>query len=73
MREQRAPQEITLLLQPEGKEVTVPRAKTVLQLMRRMDIRPCTALFIRDSGLLTPDREILPGDHITIRLVTSSG
>ena len=71
--ERYAPKEITLLLQPEGKETAVPRPKTVLQLLKRLDIRPGTALVIREGGLLTPDRAIMPGEHITVRLVTSSG
>lgn len=71
--ERRAPQEITVLLQPEGKEFAMPRPKTVLQLLHRLDVRPGTALVIREGGLLTPDRAILPGEHVTVRLVTSSG
>ena len=64
---------ITLLLQPGGQERTLPRPKTVLQLLGRLGIRRGTALVIRDGVLLTPDRAILPGDHITVRVVTSSG
>lgn len=71
--EERAPREITVLLQPEGREFALPRPKTVLQLLHRLDIRPGTALVIREGGLLTPDRAILPGERITVRLVTSSG
>jgi len=67
-----APQ-ITILLQPDGREFALPRPKTVLQLLHKLDIRPGTALVIREGGLLTQDRQILPGEHITVRLVTSSG
>jgi sulfur carrier protein len=67
-----APQ-ITVLLQPEGREFSLLRPKTVLQLLRKLDIRSGTALIIRDGGLLTQDCQILPGDHITVRIVTSSG
>lgn len=51
----------------------MPRPKTVLQLLRKLDIRRGAALVIRDGGLLTPDREILPNDSIIVRIVTSSG
>ena len=53
--------------------MTLPRPKTVQQLLRKLGIRRCSALVIRDGGLLTEDRAILPGDHITVRRVTSSG
>ena len=69
----RRPPEIVVLLQPENKELTLPRPKTVQQLLRKLGIRRCSALVIRDGGLLTEDRAILPGDHITVRRVTSSG
>lgn len=68
-----APKEITVLLQPEGQERAMPRPKTVLQLLHRLNIRPGAALVIREGELLTPDCAILPGQHITVRLVTSSG
>ena len=68
-----SPAEITVVLQPEEKRFAMPRPKTVLQLLRKLDIRPGTALVIRDQGLLTPDREVLPNDIITVRIVTSSG
>lgn len=71
--EHRAPKEITVLLQPVGGEFPVPRPKTVLQLLKRLGIRPGSALVIREGGLLTPDRAIMPGEHITVRLVTSGG
>lgn len=64
---------ITLLLQPEGREFEFPRPKTVLQLLRKLDIRRGTALVIRNGGLLTEDCRIFPGEHITVRIVTSSG
>jgi len=67
------PPQITVLLQPEGREFALPRPKTVLQLLHKLDIRPGAALVIREGGLLTQDRQILPGDYITVRLVTSSG
>ncbi len=71
--ERYAPPLITVLLQPEGKTFDMPRPKTVLQLLHRLDIRPGSALVIREGSLLTPDRAILPGESLTVRVVTSSG
>lgn len=68
-----SPAEITVILQPDEKNFAMPRPKSALQLLRKLNIRPGTALVIRDQGLLTPDREILPNDVITVRIVTSSG
>ena len=69
----RKPASITVRLLPEDKSIAMPRPKTVQGLLQRLEIRRGTALVIRNGGLLTPDREILPGDEITIRRVTSSG
>ncbi len=65
--------QITVHLEPQGKSLSLPRPKTVWQLMNRLGLKPCSALIIRDGGLLTRDREILPGDVITVRSVVSSG
>ena len=65
--------EITVHLEPQGKSLTLPRPKTVWQLMNRLGLKPCSALIIRDGDLLTRDREISPGDVITVRSVVSSG
>lgn len=67
------PPEITVTLQPADRVFTMPRVKTVLQLLHKLGIRRGTALVIRDGGLLTEDRAIAPGDAITVRIVTSSG
>ena len=65
--------QITVRLEPQGKDLVMPRPKTVWQLMNRLSLKPCSALIIRSGELLTRDREILPGDAITVRLVMSSG
>ena len=65
--------EITVRFEPSGKEETMPRVKTVLQLLNKLGVKRGTALVIRDGGLLTPDREILPDDVITVRTVVSQG
>ena len=67
------PPSVTVLLEPQGETLILPRPKTVLQLLRTLRIRQGSALVIRDGGLLTQDREVLPGDHITIRSVVSRG
>lgn len=66
---------VTVHLQPEEQVVELPRrsVKTVRRLLEALHIRPCTALVARGRELLTPDREILPGDHLLVRKVTSSG
>ena len=65
--------QITVHLEPQGKSLSMPRPKTVWQLMNRLGLKPCSALIIREGGLLTRDREIFPGDVITVRSVVSSG
>lgn len=70
---QYTPATVTVFLQPDNKTITLPRPKSVLSLLKKLDIRAGTALVIRDGGLLTQDREVLPGDEITVRIVTSSG
>ena len=67
------PPTVTVHLQPSGKVITMPRPKTVLQLLNKLGIRRGVALVIRDNGLLTPDREILAGDTLIVRIATSSG
>lgn len=68
-----APRTITVRLQPREQLLTMPREKTVLQVLRKLGIRPATAIVVRDGGLLTPDREVLPDDTLLIRVVTSCG
>ena len=69
----RRPHTVTVNLLPAGRVLTLPRPKTALGLLRRLGIPSGAALVIRAGGLLTPDREILPGDEITVRIVASSG
>lgn len=67
------PPTITVRIQPEEQVVTMPRVKTVLQLLKKLEIRPGTALVARNGELLTPDREVLPNDELLVRKVTFSG
>lgn len=69
----RPPPEIQVLLEPEGKEFSMPRPKTVLQLLGKLGIHRSSALVIRNGGLLTADQRVYPNDAITVRIVTSSG
>jgi len=64
---------ITVLFEPEGEQKTFPRLNTALQLLQKLGIKPTDALLIRGDELLTPDRRLHPGDHITIRFVASRG
>lgn len=65
--------EITVQLEPDGKTLAIKRPKTALQLLKKLELGTTDALIIRRGELLTPDREILPNDEITIRTVTSRG
>ena len=67
------PATITLVREPTGGVSTIPRPKTVTQLLNRLEIRQGTALVIRNGELLTPDRRIETGDTITVRSVMSRG
>jgi sulfur carrier protein len=42
-------------------------------LLNNLHLRVNDALIIRDGELLTPDRHLWPGDHITVRMVVSRG
>lgn len=67
------PYHVTVSFEPGGKTKSMPRPRSVRQMLNRLNLKPGNVLVIRDKGLLTPDREILPGDKITIRSVVSSG
>ena len=69
----KVPAVVTVLLQPEDKEITLPRPKTAAQLLAALGLRSCAALVARDKELLTPDRRIYPGDTVLVRKVLSSG
>jgi len=64
---------ITVTLSSQKQQLTYPKIKTVLQLLHKLNLRVNDALIIRDDELLTPDRHVRNGDHITVRLVTSRG
>jgi sulfur carrier protein ThiS len=64
---------VSVLLQPEEKELILPRPKNVQQLLKALALPSCAALVARDGELLTPDRAIYSGDRLLVRKVTSSG
>ena len=64
---------ITVTVSSKDQPVACPGSKTVMQLLQKFDLRVNDALIIRGDELLTPDRHLHDGDHITIRLVTSRG
>jgi len=68
-----APAIVSVFLQPEGAELTLPRPKNAQQLLKALGIGSCAALVARDGELLTPDRAIYSGDRLLVRKVTSSG
>ena len=70
---QYAPATVSVFLQPEDKEFTVPRPKNARQLLQTLGLRSCAALVAREGELLTPDRAIYPGERLLVRKVTSSG
>lgn len=67
------PAPVTATLEPEGSVRQLPKAKTVLQALRLLGVRPGDALVIRNGELLTPDRALHPGDDLHIRPVHSAG
>lgn len=64
---------IYLTIQPGDKFKVHPRPKTALQLLHGLGLAEETALVIRDGRLLTPDRQINPGDFLIVRAVGSRG
>jgi len=64
---------ITVTINAQNQPVTYPKIKTVLQLLAKLNLRVNDALIIRGDELLTPDRHLHDGDHVTVRMVTSRG
>ncbi len=64
---------ITVTLKPEQKVLYFEKLGTGLQLLNKLGLLRTQALIIRDGELLTWDRAINQGDHITLQKVVSSG
>ena len=69
------PATLQVLLQPEERELELPRAKAknVARLLETLGLRQGTALVARDGTLLTPDVPLYPGQTILVRKVMSVG
>lgn len=64
---------VTVQMQPEDRVLSLPRPKTARQLLQALDIAEECALVARDGELLTPDRQVWPGDTLLVRKVASAG
>jgi sulfur carrier protein ThiS len=64
---------VSVLLQPEDKDLVLPRPKNAQQLLKALGLGSCAALVARDGELLTPDRAVYSGDRLLVRKVISSG
>jgi RecB family endonuclease NucS len=73
MKKAYVPATVSVFLQPEDTELTLPRPKNAQQLLKALGLSSCAALVARECELLTPDRAIYPGDRLLVRKVTSSG
>lgn len=67
------PTPVRVTLEPKGETITIPKAKSALQILKKLGVRPTAALVIRGNELLTPDQAIFPGDELRVRVVMSSG
>ncbi|MDR2893226.1 MAG: hypothetical protein LBV80_09120 [Deltaproteobacteria bacterium] len=61
--EERTPPQITVFLQPEGQKLTLPRPKTVQQLLNKLGLRPCACLVIRHPAGVCPDEPFNHAAH----------
>lgn len=64
---------IYLTIAPETTARVIPRPKTARQLLEALGLEEEMALVAREGVLLTPDRQIQPGDKIWTRIVASKG
>ncbi len=62
-------------LQPEEKHIEIYRreARTVKRLLQFLNIKPQTAIVVRNNTLLTPDLQLFSGDEILVRKIQSTG
>lgn len=70
--------DIRVRLEPEQRDIVLPRTSTVARMLHGFGLRPTDCLVIRHlsegrAELLTHDLRTRPGDRITIRKVASSG
>ena len=69
------PSTLRVVLQPEDREMELPRARAqnVARLLDALGLRRGTALVARDGVLLTPDVPLYPGQTVLVRKVMSGG
>lgn len=64
---------ITVRFRNPDREVEVEGPRTVLALLRRLEVLPESVLVIRDREILTRDEPVREGDRIELRPVVSGG
>lgn len=64
---------VTVQLEPDGKVIEMPNARSVLAVLNRLKLRATMAIVVRDGELLTSDRKLRNGDTVMVRKVTSAG
>jgi sulfur carrier protein len=64
---------VKVTLRNPDRTVDVDGPKTVLDLLRQLEIVPESVLVIRDSTLLTRDEPLGPTDDLEVRPVLSGG
>lgn len=69
----RYPSGVTVVLQPEEKQLTLHKVRTVRAVLAALNLRPGMALVVKNGELLTPDRAVRSGDTLLVRIVMSSG
>ncbi len=62
-----------ILIEPENEVANIHKASTVLNLLKKLQLRPNQAIVIRNGELLTPDRKIGSEDSIVVRKIASRG
>ena len=62
-----------ILIEPENEAADIGRASTVLNLLKKLQLRPNQAIVIRNGELLTPDRKLDREDRIIVRKIVSRG
>jgi sulfur carrier protein len=64
---------VKVRLRNPDRTVEVSGPKTVVELLKQLDIVPEAVLVIRDSTLLTRDVDLIDSDELEVRPVLSGG
>ncbi|WP_291321230.1 hypothetical protein [Desulfonatronospira sp.] len=62
-----------ILIEPDNKMVHIERSGNVINLLKKLELRPNQAIVIRENELLTPDRMLDEEDKIVVRKIASRG